>query len=1109
APSTVTGNISGQGITFQGNATLDGGPTQVIDSGAGTLVSTGVTLSKPNGSLTLDGAAGTLGSISVTGLLADNLLTSALDGTYSAASFAFTSTFSIAGDTTFNGPVSLGAGLNTGGHSLTFGGPVTLTQPISIGTGAGTLTFSGPLDGGVALAFDIGGGGEVKLLGATGGRAPLASLTTTGTGTLFVGGDVTTNGHSQTYGTPLVLEASATFTELNPGGEIDFQDTVDAATSGAAGLTVSAAGTITFGGAVGGQGVLENLKTQGGGGAVVSGGGVFTTGSQTYGGAVELGSATEFSANGGSLDFGAVDGNAQNLTVIPGSGTATFHGAVTNLGSGAGDALTVTASVPGQLVFGGALTTRGGISVPASVATTFDGDVTLGDNGLDTSLLGPVTFSGTAFTSSNALTFGEITLAGGPVSIASANGGAITVRGSINGPETLSIATSGATSFGAGIGQEAELLGFSTAGASATALAGSVHARGDLDLGGAVGLASGGDATLASDAGAVTIGGPLAVTGPGNLALDAGGAITLGGDVTVSTGALSLAGGSIAAAGNLTANGITANQALSLTGSGAQAIAAGTGNLALPGASKAAGALTLSGASAALGGPVTTSGGALTVDASAVSLGADVAFKTGGGNLSITGPIGGAHALTLDAGGGTVEVGGAIGSSGAPLTSLAANGGSIVLSDVYTTGNQTYTYAPTGLLVLTGGTYEAASGNIDLNSSGAPRTAIPDVATIAKPNAGSITIEAGGTISMGLFEKFSVLAGNLDLKAGGAVTLSDMSVAGSLQVQAASITLLTRSGGTILNSTGVENDLGLDFVASTITFLGPNGGALPIAGNLVSYQIDPAIHNYTVRFATATGKATVPLFPGFSFYSLPSTYFDDNQLIATFLFGPLNSYYLDLRPIGYNRANVDSALPPATPPPPQFVTVSASVPSAVRDDLEKLGIFARADTELTLPPADPGTTIYDATIKSDDRSPERFQVADARISEPKARAAIKTYHEIFYERTSENHERNRLDEIQRLLSAAFMDFRKSSGSSDPRGFRNYLEEHGGPALTYLNQLRTLLRQIGQMGLTPNEFSISRTYVLRSIRIPGLPLQALREAVEPETTDTGKRIAFVQ
>jgi len=949
----------------------------------------------------------------------------------------------------------------------------------------------------------------VRLLGDTGGVAPLESLTTSGTGSLFVGGNITTNGHSQDYGTPVVLTANAVVTEENPTGEITFGATLDAMASGAAGLTLVSQGVVTFSAPVGASGALSSVKTDPAGTTVFNGGLVSTVGAQSYAGTVHLSSDTDFNTSGGSLTFGSIDGNGHNIVVEAGvgGGATTVQGAVSNLGSGTGAALTVASGVTGQVEFDGPLSTNGGLSLPASVSTLFRGDVALGNGGAATQLPGPVQLAGISFSSYGGLTFGPLTLSGGPVTISSMNAGAITMAGTVNGAQGLTVNTAGTTAFGGDVGLQAALLTLTTGAGAGTTLDGSLHTTGGASFGGALSITAGGNQALTSDQGALTVAGALQKTGAGNLTLTSGGALALGGDVTLESGALTLDAPTISAAGDLSAQGITATHALTLDGSGGQTLAAGTGAFSASAITKAAGALTLSGASASLGGDIATHAD-LTLTFASIALQQDVAVTTGNGNLSLAGSVGGDHALKLDAGSGAVTVAGAIGTGAASLASFSANGSSISLLDVFTSGDQTYTYAPAGLLLLDGSTYQATAGNINLNSTNTPRTAIPDVATIAKSNLGDITVSAGGSVSMGLYEKFSVLGGNLEIDAGGKATLSDLSVAGALQVRAASITLLTRAPARVLVSTGEEEDLGLDFVASTIAFLGPTGD-LPIAGNLISFQTDTVLRNYTVRFATADGKANVPLYPGFSFYTLPDSYFTDDRLIASFLFGPLDNAYLDLRPIGFNRANVDSALPPAAPAPPESVNITYEVPAALRDDLEKLGIFARPDTELVLQPADPATPIYDATIKSDDRSPERFRVADVRISSTKALAAIRTYREIFEERTADGRVRNRVDQIQRLLTGAFIDYRRATGASDPRGFRRYLEEHGGPALTYLNQLRSLLQRIGQMGLTPNEFSISRTYVLRSIRIPGLPLQALREAVDPESLGLAGHIASAQ
>jgi len=70
----------------------------------------------------------------------------------------------------------------------------------------------------------------------------------------------------------------------------------------------------------------------------------------------------------------------------------------------------------------------------------------------------------------------------------------------------------------------------------------------------------------------------------------------------------------------------------------------------------------------------------------------------------------------------------------------------------------------------------------------------------------------------------------------------------------------------------------------------------------------------------------------------------------------------------------------------------------LRDDLVKFGIFARPDKELLLLRRIPAPPIYDAVINEEDRSPERFRVADSRISGPEALVARALYRATFEER---------------------------------------------------------------------------------------------------------------
>ena len=260
----------------------------------------------------------------------------------------------------------------TGGTTtLTAGtGPIEFDAAVSgntPGSQALTLTTSGlqTLGGAVGTGADP----VTKLVGT------LASLTT-GTGTVDLnGGAVNTTG-AQTYNGPVVLGQTGgttgipVTTTLTAGaGGIDFTKTLDGLAAGTQALTLTTAGTQTFGGMVGTTvdataktaDTLASLTT-GTGPVTLDGGTVNTAGAQTYNGAVTLGANTVLLA--GSLTLASTINGA----ATPTTGydlTLTIGDAITLSGSTGGAGATGVLQNIGNFVSNGTAT---------SSTTTFNGD---------------------------------------------------------------------------------------------------------------------------------------------------------------------------------------------------------------------------------------------------------------------------------------------------------------------------------------------------------------------------------------------------------------------------------------------------------------------------------------------------------------------------------------------------------------------------------------------------------------------------------------------------------------------------------------------------------------------------------------------------------------
>ncbi len=188
-----------------------------------------------------------------------------------------------------------GAIVATNGGGQTYSSPVVLQAAANVvDTLNGAVKFVGALDGTTAGGQSLtvtAGNGIVTFGGAVGANVALGTLSVTGPTTLL--GDVQTIG-KQTFNSAVTLGATAAVTALN--NSVDFAGTVNAATAGVQGLTVTAGnGTVTFNDVVGGTAALASLTVSG---PTTLAGNVTTTGTQTYNSAVTLGASNTLTDDG-------------------------------------------------------------------------------------------------------------------------------------------------------------------------------------------------------------------------------------------------------------------------------------------------------------------------------------------------------------------------------------------------------------------------------------------------------------------------------------------------------------------------------------------------------------------------------------------------------------------------------------------------------------------------------------------------------------------------------------------------------------------------------------------------------------------------------------------
>ena len=766
--------ITAHGQSYTGALTLGANAT-LTDPLSITFLSTvsgpgfSLTLSDSGGTSTLDGALNTNALNISAGAIALNGAT-----VNTANNQSYTGAVTLGSDTTLttsnNGAVNLSSTVN----AATAG-----AQTLAINAGSGTATFGG----------------------AVGGTNALASLTVSSP-SVINGGAVTTLGE-QSYAGPTILGADTTLTTTNSA--VTFSSSVDAATTGAEGLTLDAgSGTVTFGGPVGGTNSLATLTVTGP--TAINGGVVTTTGGQSYDNAVTLGADSTLTTSNSAVNFAStVDSaapGAETLTINAGTGNVTFGGAAGQ--SHALANLTVTGLTQ---INGGTVTTNGG--------QTYNGAVTLGS---DVSLTGatlnnasvPAIFSGngdrlTLQFSSNA-DLGTITALGSLVANGSGTTalyGDITTSGAQSYTGIVALADTPITLTGTTLNGSAIPAAFSGSGDSLA-----LNFSSSVDLG--------------------------TITALGSLASNGSGTTTLHGNITTGTagggtGAQSYNGSVTLSTASITLTGTTLNAASSpavFAGSGASLILNFSSSASL-GAITSLGALDGTGIGTyTLHGNVTTAGN-----------------QTYAGNVTLA-DTGTAIAYTLLAGGDTVAFGGVVNgttpgddslnigiagnstnaSFGAavggatPLAALTVAGIASVNANITTSGGQVYGEAVTL-------TNSAAFTGSTLNAS-------PAGGAIFGGAGQTLTLNFSGGENLGTITTLGSLTGSgvgVYSLNGNISTSGAQSYNGTVVLHASTVTLT----GTSLNSasvpaafSGTNDALVLDFSGSA------NLGATATLGSL-------------------------------------------------------------------------------------------------------------------------------------------------------------------------------------------------------------------------------------------------------------------------------------
>jgi filamentous hemagglutinin family protein len=801
AAATVNSNNSA--LAFATAGTVRGAQGLTLDAGTGALTglervgSDLTSLSVTGSSLTLPGAG-----ISIAGAQTYT----ATGGTAITLNGAVTST--AAGGITFNGPTTLAgtASVTTLNSNVLFNGTVDGARDLTVATGTGTKTFAGAFGGTIATGDGVGAALTLTGAGATsfadtvttrsginaqgpvtfakavamangdtgstfGGAVTIGSTLSGYDGVAFNGGmsltgatTVTSNGGTIALGGAVTGAQTLTLNALSGStGAITGLDTISPLLTGLSltAQTLSLPANLAVAGAMnftapGGITVAGNVGSGVNGGAIAFNNGVTLTGDATI---ATVNSAVTFAET--------LAGGARNLVVNTGTGAKTFTGAVTNVGTGTGAALTLQGA--GASTFDSTVGANAGLLVQNGSATTFRNNVTLADGSVGTNLgAGKVTIgrSGatTTFSGFDGIDTTAVDLAG-DVAVTS-NNGAVTVGGALNGASNLTVNSgTGTSTFAGAIGNTAALgngigaaLTLTGTGASvfqqATTLRSNLAATGDVTLSG---NATAGGTNASTVGGRLTLGGASTVAANGGLVVTGGTTLTQGPvSISSSNSAITLDGG-IDGAQALAVNAGAGSVQLSPVGSStALASLSVTGGNVSVGNVRTSGAQTYTGATTTANG--TLEGTGVRVNGALVTT-AGTALNARTGTLNLNGTVtAGANPLRFI--GDDVDLGAAISGTGTLSIETFTAGRAITLgASTPTAGALSLTASelgqlPAGLTSLSIGL--ADSGNLTLAGNVAAGTT-----GLVLTTGGSITQTAGGLTS-----------GALAVSAPGAVSLT-------------------------------------------------------------------------------------------------------------------------------------------------------------------------------------------------------------------------------------------------------------------------------------------------------------------------------------------------
>ena len=883
--SNVNISTTSAGTTTDGDITVSAAIAKSGDTGGdgSTLV-----LDADNDIVVNQSISSTVGELNVD-LQADGAIDINANVTTNGGSF----TTANAANTSFD---STGATIDTSGATNQDGGAVTIDA-----TGA---VIAAAIDSSAGADNDDSGqdGGAVSISGST---VSTAAITTSGSAASGGGTDgdggavsmtaasgITLNGNISTaaggasgsggavdFNNAVTLGATVTVDSGATGGNVSFDDTVNAGTAYTEGLTVTAGtGNVAFSGAVGGTAALGDVSITSAGSVDVDG---------AFNAASLASTSASFDSAGVTIDTAAAtddDAGAVNLSatgaVIAGTIDASA-GTDSNDSGHTGGAVTLA----GASVSAGAITTTGSAATGGGTDGA-GGDVSLTANSTSITLNGNINTAGGDTAAGGAVALNSpVTLAANTSINTGATGGGVTFGDTVNASTAY---TEGLT-VTAGTGNVA----FSGAVGGTAALGDvSITSAGSVNVDGAFNAASLASTSASFDSAGVTIDTAAATDDDaGAVNISATGAViagTIDGSAGTDSNDSGHTGGAVTLAGSSVSAGAITTTGSAATGGGADgaggdvSLTANSTSITLNGNINTAGGDTAAGGAVALNSPVTlagntsintgaTGGGVTfgdTVNASTAYT-EGLTVTAGTGNVAFSGAVGGTAALgdVSITSAGSVDVGGAFNAASLASTSASFDSAGVTIDTAAADDDDAGAVNVSATGAVVAGAIDASAGT-DSDNSGHTGGAVTlagasvsagAITTTGSEATGGGTDGAGGTVSLTASSTSITLNGNIDSAGGDSADGGDV-IFNSPVILAGNTTIDTGAtggniafGDTVDGTTAFADTLGLTAGTGNVAFNGEVGGTAELGAVTVNSATDVDIE---AAFAAASLTST-------------------------------------------------------------------------------------------------------------------------------------------------------------------------------------------------------------------------------------------------------------